>query len=95
VPEEFPPGDSVPILHHELEDLVTHAALTPTEAITSATRNAAEVLDIVADIGTVERGRIADLLVLAADPAADIRCGAVHGRNPMLPTARQLQRHVR
>ena len=68
-----PGRDSVPILHYELEELVTHAGLTPAEAIESATRNAAEALGIEQDFGTVEVGRVADVLVLAADPTVDVR----------------------
>lgn len=68
-----PGRDSVPILHYELEELVTHAGLTPAEAIASATRNAAEVLGIERDYGTVQVGRVADLLVLVADPTLDVK----------------------
>jgi imidazolonepropionase-like amidohydrolase len=37
-----------------------------------ATRNAAEALGISAQAGTVETGKIADLVVLSADPLQDI-----------------------
>ena len=43
------------------------------EAITIGTRNNAEILDMADDIGTVEAGKYADLLLTNADPLVDIR----------------------
>jgi Tol biopolymer transport system component/imidazolonepropionase-like amidohydrolase len=63
---QFPLG-----VHLELEALVA-AGLTPLEAIVAATGNAARVLN-APEIGVVEEGRWADLLILEADPLADIR----------------------
>jgi imidazolonepropionase-like amidohydrolase len=59
-------------LHDELELLVS-AGLSPLEAIQSATRNVAEFLSARDSLGTVEAGRVADLVVLDANPLADIR----------------------
>ena len=56
----------------ELELLVDND-LTAMEAISIGTRNNAEILDMGGDIGTVEAGKYADLLVLNADPLVDIR----------------------
>ena len=56
----------------ELELLVDND-LTAMEAITIGTRNNAQILDMEDDIGTVEAGKYADLLVLNADPLVDIR----------------------
>ncbi len=56
----------------ELELLVDND-LTAMEAISIGTRNNAAVLDMEADIGTVEAGKYADLLVLKSDPLVDIR----------------------
>lgn len=58
-------------LHDELAWLVT-AGLTPMEALQSATRNAAEFLGRSDRQGTVEVGKDADLVLLRADPLADI-----------------------
>jgi hypothetical protein len=58
-------------LHDELAWLVT-AGLTPMEALQSATRNAAEFLGRSDHQGTVEVGKDADLVLLTADPLADI-----------------------
>ena len=56
----------------ELELLVEND-LTAMEAIGIATRNNAKILRWEDDIGTVETGKYADLLLLDADPLVDIR----------------------
>lgn len=67
-------GDVTPIpwaLHWELEELVA-AGLSPLEAIAAATATAAEVLGLSRELGTIEVGRRADLLILDANPLDDI-----------------------
>ncbi|TDD47977.1 amidohydrolase [Kribbella antibiotica] len=59
-------------LHDELEQLVT-AGATPRQALYAATAEPARFLGLGADLGTVEAGKIADLVVLDADPLTDIR----------------------
>jgi len=59
-------------LHRELE-LLVRAGLSPMEAIVAATRRPAERLGRRDVFGTIAPGRAADLLLLAADPLADIR----------------------
>lgn len=56
----------------ELEALV-QAGLSPTEALRTATSNAAAVLGLGDEIGGLRPGLRADLLLLDGDPAADIR----------------------
>jgi len=56
----------------ELELLVEND-LTAMEAISIGTRNNAEILRWEDEIGTVEAGKYADLLLLNADPLVDIR----------------------
>lgn len=46
---------------------------TPMQAIEAATRIGAETLGIQRNLGTVERGKTADLIVVEGDPLADIR----------------------
>jgi hypothetical protein len=59
-------------LLRELE-LLVQAGLTPMRAIQAATGRAAEVMRKSAEIGTIRPGRYADLVLLDADPLADIR----------------------
>jgi hypothetical protein len=63
------PGET---LHQELELLVA-AGLTPAEALRDATLEPARYLDATDSLGTVEPGKIADLVLLDANPLADIR----------------------
>ena len=52
--------------------LMVESGLTPMQVITDATRNAAEFLQ-AKDLGTLERGKWADLIVLGKNPLDDIR----------------------
>jgi len=56
--------------HEEMEDMVL-AGMTPAQVLVSATRNGADFLRI-ADAGTLEAGKSADLLVLDANPLDNI-----------------------
>jgi imidazolonepropionase-like amidohydrolase len=59
-------------LHEELQLLVS-AGLSPTEVLCTATLRAAEFLGVQHDFGSVEEGKVANLLLLEANPADDIR----------------------
>jgi hypothetical protein len=59
-------------VHMELEELVS-AGLSPLEAIRAATQSSARILGAEHDLGTIEAGKLADLVILDADPLADIR----------------------
>lgn len=48
------------------------SGFTPMQAITIATRDNARFLGKINDLGTVEKGKLADLVVLDADPLADV-----------------------
>lgn len=63
------PGYSV---HEELQQFVL-AGLTPFDAIAAGTRNAAEFLGQSADSGTIQIGKKADLVLVDANPLADVR----------------------
>src|SRR5262245_46107215 len=45
---------------------------TPWQALLAATRHAAELCGVLGDLGTVEPGKLADLIVVAADPLQSI-----------------------
>jgi imidazolonepropionase-like amidohydrolase len=58
-------------LHHELE-LLVKAGLTPLDALRAATSTAADALRADKDLGAIEPGKLADLLILDADPLQNI-----------------------
>ena len=59
-------------LHRELE-LLVQAGIDEADVIVMATRRGAEGLGLEDRLGTVEAGKLADLVVLSADPLSDIR----------------------
>ncbi|MCZ6753096.1 MAG: amidohydrolase family protein [Acidobacteria bacterium] len=59
-------------MHVEMEALV-NAGLTPMQAILASTKWSAELLRKEKDLGTVEPGKLADLILIEGDPLADIR----------------------
>ncbi len=83
-------------LHRELASFVA-AGLTPYQALEAATRNAAEFLGGSAEWGTVESGKRADLVLLAANPLEEItntaRIEAVSLGGRWLPKA-ELERMI-
>src|SRR5882762_2195429 len=58
-------------LHEELQRFVA-AGFTPLEALQTATLNPARFLGMEDQLGTVEKGRLADLVLLSANPLEDI-----------------------
>ena len=75
-------------LHEELE-LFVEAGLTPLEALRTATLNPAEFLGEEKTLGTIEKGKFADLVLLDANPLEDIknttRIAAVVANGKYLP----------
>ena len=65
------PGMQVGTPRDEL-DLMLQAGMTPAEIVVAATRNGARAANRGADLGTVEPGKLADLLVVNGDPLADV-----------------------
>jgi imidazolonepropionase-like amidohydrolase len=58
---------------HEAEILVRDGGYTPMEAIVASTKNTAFAIGLEDDLGTLEPGKLADLIILKRDPLADIR----------------------
>jgi imidazolonepropionase-like amidohydrolase len=69
---DIPNFDLVPgaSLHHELE-LLIEAGISPLEVIKIATKNGAQALGIE-DVGTIEPGKQADMIILSDNPVEDI-----------------------
>lgn len=53
-------------------DAMVFAGATPMEAILASTRDAASAVGLLDEVGTIEVGKMADLLVLTADPLVDV-----------------------
>jgi imidazolonepropionase-like amidohydrolase len=69
-PEPFvTPGFS---MHQELE-LLVESGLSPADAIRAATLENATMLNQREQLGSIEAGKLADLVILTADPTEDIR----------------------
>jgi imidazolonepropionase-like amidohydrolase len=64
-------GVTSDLVWREIALLVDHGA-TPMQAIKAATSSAARLLGIEHEIGTIEVGKVADLLLVDGDPSADV-----------------------
>ena len=58
-------------IHHELE-LLVESGLTPPEAITIATKNAAKIMNAEAEWGTLEPGKLANIVIVDGKPDQNI-----------------------
>jgi imidazolonepropionase-like amidohydrolase len=64
-----------PLAHREME-LLVEAGMTPLDVLTIATLNAARYLGVENELGSVAVGKLADLVLVDADPSTDIRNAA-------------------
>ena len=77
-------------LHEELGLLVTEGGLSPLEALRAATINPAGTFSLADSLGTVAEGRIADLVLLGANPLEHI--GNVSAIDAVVLNGRYLDR---
>ena len=71
---DYPPGDPIEdtsVAVYEM-GLMEGAGLSPQLALAGATSNAARLLGMETEIGTVEEGKVADLVAVEEDPLADV-----------------------
>ncbi len=61
-----------PSIYNEME-AIQSAGIQPIDVITMSTYNGALAMNRLEDFGTLEAGKIADLIVLSEDPTADVR----------------------
>jgi adenine deaminase len=70
---DFPLGTDVMLqLHAELRTLVAYGYWSPYQALLTATRNPAEFLGIDDDLGTLEPGKLADMIFVEGNPLENI-----------------------
>jgi hypothetical protein len=71
---DLPVGHAIPgySLHEELS-LMVESGLSPLAALQTATLNPAKFFGFTDSLGTVEKGKVADLVVLGADPLINIQ----------------------
>jgi imidazolonepropionase-like amidohydrolase len=68
----------MPYLFHGLTtlreiELLDGAGLSPAQALDAATRTPARMLGLASEIGTIEPGKRADLVIVRGDPLQDLR----------------------
>src|SRR5262249_30239167 len=61
-----------PSVYAEMEAM-QGAGMTPMQVLVASTRGGARAMGREKDFGTVEKGKDADLLIVAADPTADVK----------------------
>jgi imidazolonepropionase-like amidohydrolase len=60
-----------PAIHAEMEAM-QRAGMKPSEVLRASTRDAARAMGRIDQLGTIEKGKAADLLIVAGDPTKDI-----------------------
>jgi imidazolonepropionase-like amidohydrolase len=60
-----------PAIHAEMEAM-QRAGMKPAEVLRASTRDAARAMGRLAELGTIEKGKAADLLIVVGDPTQDI-----------------------
>jgi len=66
-----PYGEGGEALHDELE-LLVQAGSSPLQALQAASRDAAKAMGVLKEVGTLEAGKAADMVLLNADPLVNV-----------------------
>ena len=69
---ETPDSDAWPALIEEMVLLQNAVGMTPADVLVAATRTAARTVNQADDMGTIEPGKLANLVFVAADPLTDV-----------------------
>jgi imidazolonepropionase-like amidohydrolase len=69
----LPPSEPFPSVYREMYQLVDDGIASPREVIVASTWNGAKAIGIEATHGSIEVGKVANLVVFARNPAVDIR----------------------
>lgn len=69
---ETPDSGAWPALIEEMELLQNAVGMTPADVLAAATRTAAGAVNQADDMGTIEAGKLANFIFVAADPVADV-----------------------
>ncbi|HEV2594797.1 MAG TPA: amidohydrolase family protein, partial [Sphingomicrobium sp.] len=70
---DTPPSEPYPALFDELELLHDAAGLPPMEVVRAATMNGARAMGEAENMGSIEAGKLADMVVLERNPLDDVR----------------------
>ena len=62
-----------PAVHHEMEILAEDGGVTAMQVLQGATKWPAEALRVAKDLGTIEIGKLADIVILNADPLQNVQ----------------------
>lgn len=70
------PDKGINMIKTVLEELqlLKEAGLTNMQIIIAATKHAAEICSVNHEVGTIERGKIADLFIVEGNPLEDLEC---------------------
>ncbi len=73
--------------------LMVDAGMSPMDAIVASTRTASECIHMAADVGTLEEGKLADLLIIDGDPLDDIAILQNKARIPLVMQGGRIHRN--
>jgi imidazolonepropionase-like amidohydrolase len=73
---------------------MVEGGMTPMQAIVASTKTASECVHMAGDVGTLECGKYADLLLVDGDPLADISVLQDRGRLALIVKGGQVHKNA-